>query len=68
MTEYERFGLVFTKTRVYKFGHWGGGGVLWRAKMSASPLGTSPSLHGLYRMHGLPTSCIKHVRVISCWK
>ncbi len=26
MTEYERFGLVFTKTRVYKFGHrtfWG---------------------------------------------
>ncbi len=22
MTEYERFGLVFTKTRVYKFGHW----------------------------------------------
>ncbi len=24
MTEYERFGLVFTKTRVYKFGHWGG--------------------------------------------
>jgi hypothetical protein len=21
MTEYERFGLVFTKTRVYKFGH-----------------------------------------------
>jgi hypothetical protein len=24
MTEYERFGLVFTKTRVYKFGHWCG--------------------------------------------
>ncbi len=23
MTEYERFGLVFTKTRVYKFGHRG---------------------------------------------
>jgi hypothetical protein len=22
MTEYERFRLVFTKTRVYKFGHW----------------------------------------------
>jgi hypothetical protein len=22
MTEYERCGLVFTKTRVYKFGHW----------------------------------------------
>ncbi len=22
MTEYERFGFVFTKTRVYKFGHW----------------------------------------------
>jgi hypothetical protein len=22
MTEYERFGLVSTKTRVYKFGHW----------------------------------------------
>ncbi len=22
MTEYERFGLVFTKTQVYKFGHW----------------------------------------------
>jgi hypothetical protein len=22
MTEYERFGLVFTKTRVYKFGRW----------------------------------------------
>jgi hypothetical protein len=22
MTEYERLGLVFTKTRVYKFGHW----------------------------------------------
>ncbi len=22
MTEYERFGLVFTKMRVYKFGHW----------------------------------------------
>jgi hypothetical protein len=22
MTEHERFGLVFTKTRVYKFGHW----------------------------------------------
>ncbi len=22
MTEYKRFGLVFTKTRVYKFGHW----------------------------------------------
>ncbi len=22
MTEYERFWLVFTKTRVYKFGHW----------------------------------------------
>jgi hypothetical protein len=22
MTEYERFGLVFTKTRFYKFGHW----------------------------------------------
>ncbi len=22
MTEYERFGLFFTKTRVYKFGHW----------------------------------------------
>ncbi len=22
MTEYERFGLGFTKTRVYKFGHW----------------------------------------------
>ncbi len=22
MTEYERFGLVFTKTRVYKFEHW----------------------------------------------
>ncbi len=22
MTEYERFGLVFTKTRVNKFGHW----------------------------------------------
>jgi hypothetical protein len=22
MTEYERFGLVFTKTRVCKFGHW----------------------------------------------
>jgi hypothetical protein len=22
MTEYERFGLVFTNTRVYKFGHW----------------------------------------------
>ncbi len=22
MTEYERFGLVYTKTRVYKFGHW----------------------------------------------
>ncbi len=22
MTKYERFGLVFTKTRVYKFGHW----------------------------------------------
>ncbi len=21
MTKYERFGLVFTKTRVYKFGH-----------------------------------------------
>ncbi len=21
MTEYKRFGLVFTKTRVYKFGH-----------------------------------------------
>ncbi len=21
-TEYERFGLVFTKTRVYKFRHW----------------------------------------------
>ncbi len=21
LTEYERFGLVFTKTRVYKFGH-----------------------------------------------
>jgi hypothetical protein len=21
ITEYERFGLVFTKTRVYKFGH-----------------------------------------------
>ncbi len=21
MTEYEHFGLVFTKTRVYKFGH-----------------------------------------------
>ncbi len=25
MTEYERFGLVFTKTRVYKFGHRLGG-------------------------------------------
>jgi hypothetical protein len=25
MTEYERFGLVFTKTRVYKFGHRCGG-------------------------------------------
>jgi hypothetical protein len=24
MTEYERFGLVFTKTRVYKFGHGSG--------------------------------------------
>jgi hypothetical protein len=22
ITEYEHFGLVFTKTRVYKFGHW----------------------------------------------
>jgi hypothetical protein len=22
MTEYKRFGLIFTKTRVYKFGHW----------------------------------------------
>jgi hypothetical protein len=22
MTEHTRFGLVFTKTRVYKFGHW----------------------------------------------
>jgi hypothetical protein len=22
MTEYKRFGLVFTKTWVYKFGHW----------------------------------------------
>ncbi len=22
LSEYERFGLVFTKTRVYKFGHW----------------------------------------------
>ncbi len=22
MTEYERFGLVSTETRVYKFGHW----------------------------------------------
>jgi hypothetical protein len=22
LTEYERFGLIFTKTRVYKFGHW----------------------------------------------
>jgi hypothetical protein len=22
MTEYDRFGLVFMKTRVYKFGHW----------------------------------------------
>jgi hypothetical protein len=22
MTAYERFGLVFTKTRIYKFGHW----------------------------------------------
>ncbi len=22
MTEYERFGLVFTQTRVYEFGHW----------------------------------------------
>ncbi len=22
ITEYERFGLVFTKSRVYKFGHW----------------------------------------------
>jgi hypothetical protein len=22
ITEYERVGLVFTKTRVYKFGHW----------------------------------------------
>jgi hypothetical protein len=22
MTEYKRLGLVFTKTRVYKFGHW----------------------------------------------
>jgi hypothetical protein len=27
MPEYVRFWLVFTKTRVYKFGHWGGGGV-----------------------------------------
>ncbi len=24
MTEYECFGLLFTKTRVYKFGHWTG--------------------------------------------
>jgi hypothetical protein len=22
LSEYERFGLVFTKTRVYKVGHW----------------------------------------------
>jgi hypothetical protein len=28
MTEYERFGLVLTKTRVYKFGHRSGGSPL----------------------------------------
>jgi hypothetical protein len=26
LSEYERFGLVFTKTRVYKFGHFKGSG------------------------------------------
>ncbi len=31
MTEYERFGLVFTKTRVYKLGHRSGGSALANA-------------------------------------
>jgi hypothetical protein len=37
MTEYERFGLVFTKTRVYKFGHGGrGGGVSYSLGINKS--------------------------------
>ncbi len=42
-----------------------------RAKMSASPLGTSPILHGLYSVQYslyLPTSCILHVYVISWYR
>ncbi len=35
MTEYERFGLVFTKTRVYKFRQ-GGGGIAGSQPMSTA--------------------------------
>jgi hypothetical protein len=41
-----------------------------RAKSTALPLGTSPILHGLYNVQYslyLPTSCILHVYVISCY-
>ncbi len=34
-----------------------------RAKTTVSPLGTSPSLHGLYSSLYLPTSCIIHMCV-----
>jgi hypothetical protein len=45
MTEYERFGIVFTKTRVYKFGHrWTSPcGILYLA-CSIEPCGSQESM------------------------
>jgi hypothetical protein len=49
MTEQERFGLVFTKTRVYKFGH--------RYRFSAWRAGTKPYLsYWPARLHRLAKS------------
>ncbi len=50
MTEYERFGLVFTKTRVYKFGHRMGLGVIkadqrWKGESLVSSV-VNPDPHG----------------------
>ncbi len=47
VTEYERVGLVFTKTRVYKFGHWKDRQSLLKQLFQAAPtLSSIPFLSG----------------------
>ncbi len=67
MTEYERFGLVFTKTLVYKFGHWW----CWQILRSIysillKAIVTHRSFSSIFRYTIFSSFAFERMRLLSC--